>query len=78
MKDYFICQFKDERVQFTREYINAKDIWYLLTIGIEKKEIKLRMHNNKEGIWKIMGNRIPNSLLRMEEDFNEVICKNEG
>ncbi len=77
MKDYFISRFKDENVQFTREYTNAKDIWYRLTIGIEKKEIKLRMHNNKEGIWKIMGNRIPNSLLRMEEDFNDLICKNE-
>ncbi len=77
MKDFFISQFKHESVQFTREYISAKDIWYLLTIGIEKKEIKLRMHNNKEGSWKIMGKRIPDSLLRMEEDFNELICKNE-
>ncbi len=53
MKDYFISQFKEERAQLTREYINAKDIWYLNTIGIEKKEIKLRMHNNKERIWKL-------------------------
>ena len=78
MKDYFISQFKHQSVQFTREYLNAKDIWYLVTIGLERNEIKLRMHNNKEGIWKIMGNRVPSSLLKMEEDFNEVICKNEG
>lgn len=78
MKDYFISQFKHENVQFKREYSNAKDIWYQLIIEIERKETNLRMHNNKEGVWKIMGHRIPDSLLKMEEDFNEVICKNEG
>ncbi len=78
MKDYFIKTFNNNVVEFAREYINEKDIWYRVTLGTEGKQLKLRMHNDKTGLWKIMGNRIPYTLLKLEDDFNEVICKNEG
>jgi len=79
MKDYFIGKFNNNNVvEFAREYINEKDIWYVLTLGIEGKPSKLRMHNNKIGVWRIMGTRIPRSVLKLEEEFNEVIRKNEG
>jgi hypothetical protein len=78
MKDYFVGNFNNNIVEFTREYTNENDIWYMVTLGVEGKQLKLRMHNNKIGIWRIMGNRVPHTVLRMEEQFNEVIRRNEG
>ncbi|MEJ7678035.1 MAG: hypothetical protein WKG06_09260 [Segetibacter sp.] len=80
MKDYFIGKFNNNTVEFEREFINEKDIWYSLSLGVEGKKLKYRMHNNKNSArtWKIMGNRVPFKLLQMEEDFNDVIGKNEG
>lgn len=80
MKDYFIRKFNNNTVEFEREFINEKDIWYSLTLRIEGKNLKYRMHNNKNSTktWRIMGNRVPLSVLQMEEDFNDVIGKNEG
>lgn len=77
MKDYFFKKFKQDTVEFTREYINEKDIWYTLAVGLKGEQLKCRMHNNNRGIWKIMGNRIPIIFLKFEEDFNEAILKNE-
>ena len=77
MKDYFIKKFKNDNVEFTREYVNDKDIWYQLTMENEGKQLKFRMHNKEEGTWRIMGSRIPYNLLKLEEDFNELISKNE-
>lgn len=78
MKDYFVRNFNNNTVEFTREYTNENDIWYVVTLGVEGKQLKLRMHNNKIGIWSIMGNRVPYTILKLEAEFNEVIRKNEG
>ena len=80
MKDYFIRKFNNNTVEFEREYINENDIWYSLTLGIDGKKLKYRMHNNKNAkeTWRIMGNRIPVDVLKLEIEFNDVISKNEG
>lgn len=80
MKDYFIEKFNNNRVEFEREFINEKDIWYSLTLQIDGKNLRYRMHNSKNSTttWKIMGNRVPFNVLQLEKDFNDVIIKNEG
>ena len=80
MKDYFIGKFNSETVEFQREYINERDIWYSLTLGVEGKLLKYRMHNNKNAreTWKIMGDRIPVNVLKLEIKFNDFISRNEG
>ena len=77
MQDYFIKKYQLYDVEFLRDYINSKDIWYSLVVTRGDESIRCKMHNNNNRIWKITGSRISPLLLRLQEDFNEAIGKNE-
>ena len=77
MKDYFIKKYALVEVEFFRDYVSGKDIWYDIAINKEGTNTKYRMHNNADRTWKLTGNRTPPFLLRLEEELNEAICKNE-
>jgi hypothetical protein len=78
MKEYFVVQYAMYQVEFFRDYINGTDIWYDIAINIEGVSTRYRMHNDKNQSWKITGRRNPPSIMRLEEDFCEAICRNEA
>ncbi|WP_018611220.1 hypothetical protein [Segetibacter koreensis] len=77
IKEYFIKKVGLYDVEFFRDYINIKDTWYDVAVKVEGKDIKCRMHKNKDQAWRIVGNRLPYVLLKLEEEFSEAIGKNE-
>ena len=77
MKEYFVIKYALYQVEFFRDYISSKDIWYDIAIDKAGVNTKYRMHNNNNRIWKIAGTRTPPFVLKLEEDFSEAIGRNE-
>jgi hypothetical protein len=77
MKEFFLATFRGDRYEFTRVTTTAFDVWYHIRMT-EQNDIQYRMHGNKEGNWKITTKRIPTALLALENDFGEIISRNEN
>lgn len=77
MKDFFAKTFRGHQFEFTRVLASSFDPWYHISVNLNEVNIKYRMHNNKDGIWKITVERLPRLLYSLEAEFNEVIQLNE-
>lgn len=77
MKTFFARTFRGHQFEFTRVLSSSFDPWYHISVNLNNVAIKYKMHNNKEGIWKITVTRLPWLLYSLEEEFNELIKLNE-
>lgn len=77
MKDFFVKTFRGYQFEFTRVLSSSFDPWYHISVHLDNVNIKYRMHNDKEGTWKITVNRLPRVLYSLEAEFNELIQLNE-
>ena len=77
MKDFFVETCRGHQFEFTRVLSSSFDPWYHISVNLNAVDIKYRMHNNKEGIWKITVTRLPWLLYSLEGEFNELIQLNE-
>jgi len=77
MKTFFVKTFRGHQFEFTRVLSSSFDPWYHISVNLNDTEIKYRMHNNKEGTWKITAERLPRLLYSLEGEFDELIQLNE-
>jgi hypothetical protein len=77
MKEFFVKTFRGRQFEFTRVAHSSFDAWYHISVNLDDTAIKYRMHNNKQGIWKITAERLPRLLYALEGEFNELIQLNE-
>lgn len=77
MKEFFIKTYRGHQFEFTRVVSSSFDAWYHISVNLDDAAIKYRMHNNKDGIWKITADRLPRLLYSLEGEFNELILLNE-
>ena len=77
MKDFFTKTCRGRQFEFTRVLSSSFDPWYHISVNLNDVNIKYRMHNNKEGIWKITVGRLPRLLYSLEGEFDELIQLNE-
>lgn len=77
MKEYFIKTLRGQQFEFRRVSSSSFDRWYHIGTTIGSTNTNYRMHDNKEGVWKIMSKRTPNYITDLESEFNEVILGNE-
>jgi hypothetical protein len=77
MKDYFARTYRGHQFEFRRVLSSSFDPWYHISVNLNDVDIKYRMHNNKEGTWKITVARLPWLLYSLEGEFNELILLNE-
>lgn len=77
MKEFFIKTYRGRQFEFTRVVSSSFDAWYHISVNLDDAAIKYRMHNNKDGIWKITADRLPRLLYSLEGEFNELILSNE-
>lgn len=77
MKAFFLKTFRGYQFEFKRVLSSSIDTWYHISVRIDDKDVKYRMHNNKEGMWKITAERLPLWLYALEMEFNDAIQINE-
>jgi hypothetical protein len=77
MKDFFAKTYRGHQFEFTRVLSSSFDPWYHISVNLNDEDIKYRMHNDKEGIWKITVTRLPPLLYSLEGEFNDLIKLNE-
>ena len=77
MKAFIAKTYRGHQFEFTRVLASSFDPWYHISVILDKTTIKFRMHNNKEGDWKITEGRLPRLLYSLEGEFDELIQLNE-
>ncbi len=77
MKDFFARTYRGHQFEFTRVLSSSFDTWYHISVNLNNVNIKYRMHNDKEGTWKITIKRLPPLLYSLEGEFNDLIKLNE-
>lgn len=77
MKDFMARTFRGRQFQFQRVFVSSIDTWYHISVTLDNKAIKFRMHLNKKGDWKITEERLPSLLYSLEGEFEELIQLNE-
>lgn len=78
MKEYFVKSIRGHQFEFKRVSSSSFDQWYHISAIGAGSDIEYRMHDTKNGVWKLMSKRIPTCITDLETEFNEVINGNEN
>lgn len=78
MKIFFIKTFRGREFEFTRVLTSPFDPWYHISVTLDNKLVKYRMHINNKGEWKITVERLPSLLYTLEAEFSELLTMNEN
>jgi len=77
MKDLITKTFRGHQFEFKRVLSSSFDPWYHITVTLDNVLYKYRMHDAKDGNWKITVKRLPWILYSLEAEFNDLIVFNE-
>jgi hypothetical protein len=78
MKENFSKKFNDINFLFKRNYHKKTELWYYINFNNNGKETTLKMYKDKEGMWQIAAQILPEWVMELQIEFNEAIIKNEN